>query len=128
MNIDEKLKAEIVGDLELMEDMDIKSEEYKTSAKIVGDLIDRAVELDKLSIEREKMAASQKIEIDLKQQQMKEERIDRLIKNILTGVSVGGGILLTIWGTNKTLRFEETGTITTTAGRKFTGKLFSWLK
>ena len=128
MKIDEKLEAEIAGDLELMEDMNINSEEYKTSADIVGKLIDRAIELDKLNIEREKMEASQKIEVDLKQQQMKEERIDRIIKNILTGVSVTGGILLTIWGTNKTLRFEETGTITTTAGRKFTGKLFSWLK
>lgn len=128
MNMKEKLKAEIVGDLGLMEDMNITSDEYKTSAEIVSKLMDRAIELDRLDIEREKMAASQKIEVDLKQQQMKEERIDRIVKNILTGVSIVGGFGLTVWGTYKTLKFEETGTITTSAGRKFSGKLFSWLK
>lgn len=128
MNIDEKLRAEIAGDLELMEDMNIGSDEYKASAEIVSKLIDRAIELEKLDIEREKMATSQIVEVNLKQQQMKEDRIHRIVQNILTGVSVGGGLLLTIWGTNKTLKFEETGTITTTAGRKFGSKLFSWLK
>ena len=117
MNNKERLEKEIASALDLMGGMDINSEEYEKAAKHVGALMDRSIEFEKLGVEQEQ-----------KQKQMKEERIDRIVKNILTGVSVVGGFILTVWGTNKTLRFEETGTITTTSGRKFASKLFSWLK
>lgn len=122
--VDEEIDEEITQ----LRTVDFGSDTYRTSVDGIVKLMDRSIEKEKLDVERQKMVDAQKFEYDLKLKQAKEERIDRIIKNILTGVSVGGGIILTIWGTNKTLRFEETGTITTTAGRKFTGKLFSWLK
>ena len=122
--VDEEIEEEIAQ----LQALKAGTDEHKIAADTLVKLIDRSIEKEKLDVEREKMVVTQKFENDLKLKQAKEDRIDRIIKNILTGVSVGSGIILTIWGTNKTLRFEETGTITTTAGRKFTGKLFSWMK
>ena len=56
-------------------------------------------------------------------QQAEDERKDRKLKN---GISVAGiviPIVVTIWGTLKTLKFEETGTVTTIMGRGFIQKL-----
>ena len=53
-----------------------------------------------------------------------EEKKDRKWKN---GISVAGivvPIVVTVWGTLKTLKFEETGTVTTNAGRSFMNRLF----
>ena len=70
--------------------------------------------------EREK---AREIEASLKRAQMEEDRKDRRVKN---GIAIGGIVLplaVTIWGTFKTFRFEETGTITTMMGRGFINKL-----
>ena len=54
---------------------------------------------------------------------MEEDRKDRRFKN---GIALGGIVLplaVTIWGTLKTLKFEEEGTVTTMMGRGFINKL-----
>ena len=66
-----------------------------------------------------------KIDNAMKSKQMKEERIDRIVKHGLTALSIASSIGLTAWGTCKTLKFEETGTVTTSAGRNFIRNLFS---
>lgn len=128
MDIKKLVDEEVVDELERLRGMAVGSDEYKATLPEFTKLLDRSIEMEKLDREHKLKEETQKFENDLKIKQMKEDRIDRLVKNIMTGVSIGGTLLLTIWGTNKTLRFEEEGTITTTAGRKFTGKLFSWLK
>lgn len=128
MNIKKLVDEEVVDELGRLRGMEVASDEYKATMPELVKLLDRSIEMEKLKEEFRLKEEAQKFENDLKLKQMKEDRLDRWIKNIMTGVSIGGTLLLTIWGTNKTLRFEETGTITTTAGRKFTGKLFSWLK
>ena len=60
-----------------------------------------------------------------KLEQIKEDKVDHIVKNSLTLFGTVAGIVLTVWGTNKTLKFEETGTITTSAGRAFIKNLFS---
>ena len=52
-----------------------------------------------------------------------EDRRDHNVKNCLTAVSVVGGMALTVWGTLKSLKFEETGSVTTIIGRGFVNKL-----
>lgn len=128
MDIKNMVDEEIVDELERLRGMEVGSDQYKATVGELVKLLDRSIEMEKNDSERKRLKETQKIENDMKLQQMKEERLDRWIKNGLTGLSIVGGLLLTIWGTNKTLRFEEEGTITTTAGRKFTGRLFSWPK
>ena len=57
------------------------------------------------------------------QKEIEDEKKDRKVKNILTGVSVIGGFALTVWGTCKSIKFEETGSFTTIMGRGFIQKL-----
>ena len=113
MDMSKMLNKEIQSEFEKLEMMDIGSDQYKATVDVLTKLVDRAVEVEKLNIEHEN-----KIE------QMKEEKIDRRIKN---GIAIGGIVLpsiITIWGTLKSLKFEETGAVTTNAGREFVKRLF----
>lgn len=127
-NWDALVDEEIVDEINQLRGMEVGTEAYKTTVDGIVKLIKESNETKRLDAELKKTEEAHEFEKNLKLKQAKEETIDRWVKNGLTALSITGGILLTIWGTNKTLRFEETGTITTTAGRKFTGKLFSWLK
>ena len=117
MGINKLIDEEIVSEINELSEVEVGTETYKTTIDGVTKLLDRKIELEKLDYDRE-----------MKNRQVEDEKRDRLIKNILSGVSIGSGIALTIWGTCKTLKFEETGTVTTSAGRRFVNKLFSWLK
>lgn len=131
MSIKNRLTQEVAYRIDELRGLDVNSAEYKTGVDAVSKMIDRLIEMDKIDIEdevREDARKKAKFEEETRTREMADERLDRLVKNILTGVSIGGGILLAIWGTNKTIRFEETGTYTTTAGRKFASRLFSWVR
>lgn len=98
----ELLEKEINRRLLELENLDISSDEYKVSVDTLTKLIDRSVEIDKND----------------------DEKKDRKIRN---GISIAGIIIptcVTIWGTIKTIRFEESGTLTTTAGRNFVNRIF----
>lgn len=98
----ELLENEINRRLLELENLDISSDEYKVSVDTLTKLIDRSVEIDKND----------------------DEKKDRKIRN---GISIAGIIIptcVTIWGTIKTIRFEESGTLTTTAGRSFVNRIF----
>lgn len=127
-NWDALVDEEIVDELNQLRGMEVGTDAYRTTVDGIVKLMKESNETKRLDAELKKTEDAHEFEKNLKIKQAKEELIDRWVKNGLTALSITGGILLTIWGTNKTLRFEETGTITTTAGRKFTGKLFSWLK
>ena len=78
----------------------------------------------KLAAEREdrRISGNQAVEVANRQ------RTQAIITTIVTAtVTVGlgiGSMLLNVWGTNKTLKFEETGTVTTSAGKSHINKLF----
>ena len=92
---------------------DAGSEQAKATIDGVTKLMDRKIEMEKLEIEHAE-----------KEQARKDERTDRIVKNVLTGVSVVGGLALTVWGSLMSWKFEENGTITSTPGKKFMSNLF----
>lgn len=100
------------------------TEQGKTVVDGITKLLDRKLEMEKLEIERHDKEENRRIDAELKMKQMKDERTDRIVKNCITGVSVVGGLALTVWGAIMSWKFEENGTITSTAGRKFMGNLF----
>lgn len=113
MKIEVMLHEEIEQRLEQLKEMEVGSDEYRTAVDGMTKLLDRAIELDKHNLEhQEKLDARE------------DENKDRLIRNILSGLGIAIPAGLTIWGTLKTLKFEETGTITTIVGRGFINKLF----
>lgn len=125
MKLEELLNKEICEDLENLRDIEFGSDEYKTGIDSVTKLIDREVELRKIEVERLDKIESRKAEDEFKAKQMKDNRIDKIIGYVVNVAGIVIPVVVTIWGTKVSLKFEEEGTITTTAGRNFFNKLFS---
>lgn len=121
--IKDLLSKEIETELNTLEDMDMGSDEQSKAVNDLTKLLDRAIEIEKMDNDKLQKEKTAEIEAEIKYKQLKSENIDRIIKNGLTGVSIIGGFALTVWGTIKSIKFEETGTITTIMGRGFINKL-----
>ena len=122
-NIETLLHEEIQDGFDALSRMERGTEIHKTTVDEVAKLFDKAIEIEKIEIEAKEKAKAREIEESLKRAQMEEDRKDRRFKN---GIAVGGIVLplaVTIWGTFKTLKFEEEGTVTTIMGRGFINKL-----
>ena len=122
-NIETLLHEEIQDGFDALSKMERGTEIHKTTVDEVAKLFDKAIEIEKIEIEAKDKAKSREIEEKLKLAQIEEDRKDRRVKN---GIALGGIVLplaVTIWGTFKTFRFEETGTVTTMMGRGFINKL-----
>ena len=122
-NIETLLHEEIQDGFDALSKMERGTEIHKTTVDEVAKLFDKAIEIEKIEIEAKDKAKAREIEASLKKAQMEEDRKDRRVKN---GIALGGIVLplaVTIWGTFKTLKFEEEGTVTTMMGRGFINKL-----
>ena len=122
-NIETLLHEEIQDGFDALSKMERGTEIHKTTVDEVAKLFDKAIEIEKIEIEAKDKAKAREIEASLKRAQMEEDRKDRRVKN---GIALGGIVLplaVTIWGTFKTLKFEEEGTVTTIMGRGFINKL-----
>lgn len=139
-NIKTLLDTEISNELKQLEDLKIGSEEYKTTVEGIAKLMDKKIEMEKLDRdakvkENEHELESKKVNGELaekaksneieekKLEQITNEKNDQLFKNGIAIASIVVPSLITIWGTFKTLKFEETGTVTTIMGRGFVNKL-----
>lgn len=125
MSIGTKLELELDKDFDRLDELEVGTNEHTEASKVLIQLLDRKIEMDKSENDRRDKEETRKIETELKRQQMEDDRKDRLIRNCLTGASIISGIGVTVWGALKSWKFEETGTITSTAGRKFIGNLFN---
>lgn len=122
-SIRELLDEEIQVEFEKLSKLEVGSESYKATVDGLTKLVDRAVEIDKTEMENATKIEAQNIENDLKALQIKEDNRDRWVRN---GIAIAGIIVpsvLTVWGTLKSFKFEETGTVTTILGRGFINKL-----
>ena len=122
-NIETLLHEEIQDGFDALSRMERGTKIHKTTVDEVVKLFDKAIEIEKIEIEAKDKAKAREIEASLKHAQMEEDRKDRRFKN---GIAIGGIVLplaVTIWGTFKTLKFEEEGTVTTIMGRGFINKL-----
>lgn len=122
-NIETLLHEEIQDGFDALSRMERGTEIHKTTVDEVAKLFDKAIEIEKIEIEAKDKSKAREIEASLKRAQMEEDRKDRRFKN---GIALGGIVLplaVTIWGTLKTLKFEEEGTVTTMMGRGFINKL-----
>ena len=124
MKIETMLSDEIKKEIGELGKIPLGSEEYRTTVDGVTKLMDRAIEIEKTEAEFKEKVKNQEIDNNLKVKQMQDENKDRIVRNILTAAGIVIPAVLTIWGTSRTLKFEETGTITTFAGRNFVNNLF----
>lgn len=86
----------------------VGSEEYEATVNELTKLIDRAIEIDKINIEYERV---------------NDEKKDRWIKHGLTAAGIILPLGVTVWGTFVTINFEKEGVVSTLMGRGFFNRL-----
>lgn len=124
--IKDKLDTEIQSILDALNDVDFGTNEYKAGVEDVTKLIDKRNDIDKIELELAQQRLKERVE-DFKFE--KEKAMDSynkkqdIINHAISISSIVIPVLLTVWGTYKTLKFEETGTVTTIMGRGFVNKL-----
>lgn len=117
------LNDEIQSELKALEDLSLGTDEYEKTVNGLTKLMDRSIELQKIKAEADNNEANREVDSELKMMQMADEKKDRRVKNILTGLGIAIPSGVAIWGTLKSFKFEETGTITTILGRGWINKL-----
>ena len=123
MEIKTILLEEIEDELNDLTKVSLGSEEYKASVDGIAKLMDRAIEMERMDRETKDKVDERENENQNRKNQDKLETRDRLIKNCIAVAGIVIPTVVTIWGTNKSLKFEEDGTITTIMGRGFINKL-----
>ena len=128
MSIKTGLIEEFNSELEELKKMEVGTDEYKTSVEGITKLADRIIEIEKQEHENSARAIDRQVEMEFKEQQLIDEKRDRIIKNCLTGLSVVGGLGLTFVTAVMSMNFEREGTFTTEAGRGSIRQLlkFKW--
>lgn len=124
MALDTLLNEEIKTKFEDLSKLQLGSDAYGNAVDDLTRLVDRAIEIEKINAEYDDKHEAREIEKELKSQQQEDEQKDRKVRN---GIAIAGIVIptaVTIWGTLKTLKFEEVGTVTTNAGRAFMNRLF----
>lgn len=115
MSMVTKLNVEIEEKFDELAKLDPTTKEYSAAVDSVTKLMDRAIEIEKLESSETQ-----------NEKQMEEDRKSRLVKNCIDVGSVVLPLAVTVWGAKASFKFEETGTITTSVGRKFMDKIISW--
>ena len=115
MSMVTKLNVEIEEKFDELAKLDPTTKEYSAAVDSVTKLMDRAIEIEKLESSETQ-----------NEKQIEEDRKSRLVKNCIDVGSVVLPLAVTIWGAKASFKFEETGTITTSVGRKFMDKIISW--
>ena len=146
-DIKELLEAEINAEMVKLSDLELGSNEYKIAVEGISKLLDKQLEIEKFNVdvstknkdyelenkkydlenrkaegELADKAKSREIESE-KLSQISNDKKDQLFKNGIAVANIVIPSLITIWGTFKTLKFEETGTVTPIMGRGFVNKL-----
>lgn len=118
------LHEEIQSEFEELKKIEVGSDKYKTAVDGLTKLMDRAIEIDKLNVGAEERLDARNIDAELRQEQLEADVKDRKVRNVISIAGIVIPTAVTIWGTLKSLKFEETGTVTTNAGRNFMNRIF----
>ena len=124
--IKEKLDKEIESELDALDEMEVGSEAYKITVDNVSKLIDKRNDMTKIELERMKQISNDLRETEKSDKEKEFDKYNRKNQLITHAITIGSIIIpvfVTVWGTYKTLKFEETGTVTTIMGRGFINKL-----
>lgn len=93
------LEDEIRKEIEEISNMELGSDNQKKTTDNLVKLLDKYNDMDKLDADLEKHDTEiemKKAEHELKKQQLEHEKKDSFVKNCLTGISIGSGIIMTV--------------------------------
>lgn len=106
MDIKKQLSGEFDARLDELGDMKLGDENYRTATECMTKVADRIIEIEKIEADAK-----------LKEQQLKDEKRDRLIKNVIEVGKFIGGTAVTALAFVASINFEREGTFTTQGGR-----------
>lgn len=128
MSIKTILAQEVEDELNELKKLQVGSDEHRQATESVVKMVDRVIEFDKNESDKKVQEENREIETQLELRKQASEKRNRIMTNVLTAISIGSGIILTVWGTKTSLKFEEEGTITTSAGRNFINDILRTFK
>ena len=123
MSIKHRLSEEIEKELEDLQRMKLGSDEHRTAVDELTKLVDRYNEMEKLDGEREEKAANRLIDDEFKAAQAKRDTVNKWIDHVIAIAGIVLPLVVTIWGTKASFRFEKEDSVTTIMGRGFVNKL-----
>lgn len=124
MSVERLLKEELESEISELGNLTLGSDEYKATVDGVSKLMDKLNDSNKIELDAHERAAARESEAAIKMEQIENDKKNRRSQVFTTIAGIVIPVAVTIWGTLTTLKFEETGTVTTTAGKKLTGRLF----
>lgn len=131
MSIKTNLVEEFNKQLKEVSKLEVGSDKYKVAVEGVTKLADRILEIEKLEQSEAEIGGkweAQQEELNIKRDQMNEDKKDRWIKYGMEGVKIVGGAGLAAWAFISSMHFEKEGTLTTEGGRAALKKLFGFMK
>jgi hypothetical protein len=123
VNIETLLYEEINTEFSKLNELEPGTEQHKAAADTLVKLMDRAIEIDKVESDCKERELARESEKLLKEQQLNDDKKDRLVKNIIGAAGVVLPLIVTIWGAKASMNFEKEGSFTTVMGRGFISKL-----
>lgn len=115
MDIKQQLSGEFDARLEELGDMQLGDDNYRTATDCMTKVADRIIEIEKIEAE-----------CKLKEQQLKIDRRDKIVRNVIEGVKVVGGLGSAFAIAIISINFEREGTFTTQAGRSTISQLLKF--
>ena len=129
MSIKTSLIEEFESQMKELSKLEVGSEQYKVAVDGVTKMADRIIEIDRDEQEAILKRNANVDEYEIKASQLESENRDRLIRNAIEGVKVGGGFGLAIWAYITSMKYEAKGLIPTTeGGRAALRSLFKIMK
>ena len=117
MEIKTALVEEFNSELEEVGKMEVGTEQHKIAVDSVTKMADRIIEIKKLDIQEQMKEAELIQEAEIKAQQMKDEKKDKVVRNVISVaipmVQLAAAGLVFVMSTN----FERNGTFTTEGGK-----------
>lgn len=117
MSIKNDLVEEFSDELKELGKMEVGTDVYKTTVDGVTKLADRIIEIEKNEKEHVAQMEAQEREYEIKAQQLRDEKRDRLIKNCITVATFIGGVAVYGLAFIASTNFEREGTFTTEGGK-----------
>lgn len=128
MSIETKMHIETDRLFDKLNELDPTSKEYEELLNKLTKLMNMEIEVSKVDNEREDKLETRKSDEEFKKQQLKIDKKDRLIKNIMSALGIVVPAGLTWVGFIAALRFEESNSVTTAIGKGFLRNLIPRFK
>lgn len=127
VNVENLLYDAIGEGFENFRNEELGSEKRKAAHNETTQLLDRAIEFERIEAEREEKVAARESERLMKERQMRFEK-NKLKAEIIVGVVTAvGNMIFTGVMINRSMKFEKTDSFTSTAGRECVKRGVSWM-